>query len=604
MAAVSATKTLVWAAVLLVLAAFYYFYEIAGEKKRQEATRQQELLLHFAADEVTEVTIQRPTETITAVKREGHWQLTAPFSTPGDGQKYRELIRHLATLRYQRLVEERPETLAPFGLETPTVTLHVRVDAQTPPHVLRLGEKSPTGNGYYVHVEGQPAVYLVSTTTGDVLTPSLYDLRDKTVMAFDPADVQAVHVGFATHPPVILHRQDHGWQLTAPVTAHADVQQIQTLLQHLRDVKIRAFVAEAPADLAPYGLHPPTLRFDLVIGPERTRHTLQLGTLDGEGTGVYATRDETMQVFLLPQSFWDSLPKTPAALRDKTLLHYAPAHITRLEFSTADDRTVIRRTDGGHYALEEPIRTDADYEAMSRLLEKLKGLKAKDFVVETPDDLATYGFAPPRFQMTLWERAADNEQAVQQHGLFVGNESSDMQGVYVRIAGRPTVYLVERLAVQQLMETTAFDLRNKKIFAFDPKTIQKVRIQYPTSAFTLERQGAAWRLSDPQQQAIRQGWKVDDMLYELSRLEFATLVAETSEEPSRYGLDAPQLQVILWHSDGTPVGPLSIGKSSQTASVDNALVFAQAGGPHTPLYALKADFLNHVPKTVTNLTDE
>jgi hypothetical protein len=604
MAAVSAKKTLVWAAVLLALAAFYYLYKIEGDKQRQEATRQQELLLHFAADDVTEVTVQRPTETITAVKREGRWQLTVPFSTPGDGPKYQALVRHLATLRYQRLVEERPESLAPFGLEAPSVALHIRVDAQTPPRVLHLGEKSPTGKGYYVHVAGQPAVYLISTTARDALDPSLYDLRDKTVMAFDPADVQEVHLGFATHPPVILQRQDHGWQLTAPVTANADVQQIQMLLQRLRDVKVDAFVAEAPAALDTYGLHTPVLRLELIIGPERTRHTLHLGARDKEGKGVYARRDEAANVFLLPQSFWDNLPKTPTALRDKTLLHYAREQITRLEFSAAADHTVITRTDRGHYTIDTPISADADQEAMHRLLEELQGLKAKDFVIEIPDDLATYGFAPPRLQITLWEQVADKAQDVRQHTLYFGNEAIEQQGVYVRVAGRPTVYLVDRLAAQRLIETTAVDLRHKKILAFDPKTIQKVRVQYPASAFTLERQGAAWRLSDPQKQAIRQGWKVDDMLYELSRLEFATLVAETAEEPSRYGLDAPQLQVTLWHSDGTPVGPLSIGKSSQTASAENVLVFAQAGGPHAPLYALKADFFNHVPKTVADLTGE
>ena len=83
----SPKKTLLWTLLLLALAAFYYLYEIEGEKKRQEATRQQELLFHFAADAVTALTVKRADETITAVKRAGRWQLTAPLSTPGDGEK-------------------------------------------------------------------------------------------------------------------------------------------------------------------------------------------------------------------------------------------------------------------------------------------------------------------------------------------------------------------------------------------------------------------------------------------------------------------------------------------------------------------------------------
>jgi hypothetical protein len=300
----------------------------------------------------------------------------------------------LTELRYQRLVEERPETLEPFGLATPSVALYVHVVAEKSPHVLRLGDKSPTGNGYYVQLAGQPHVYLVNTTVKDVVDASLYDLRDKTVVAFDPAEVHEVHVEFATLPPVVLQHQDNNaWQLIAPVSAKADGQQVQALLQRLRDVKIQAFVAEQPADLDPYGIQPPALRLAIVVGKDPVVKTLLLGNPDAERQGVYAKRHDTANVFLLPQAFWDSLPKTPAALRDKTLLHYDRERITRLEILSADNRLVITRTGPHQYQLEQPVSAAGDNEAIDRMLQELHELRATDFSAETPHDLAAYGLA-------------------------------------------------------------------------------------------------------------------------------------------------------------------------------------------------------------------
>src|SRR5262249_17754508 len=117
-ATVSRKKTLVWAVVLLALGAFYYFYEIQGGHKSQEAATKRELLFQFAADEVTGFTVKREQETVRAEKREGHWYLTEPLAVRGDDQKYRELTRYVADLRYTRIVEEQPQALEPYGLVT------------------------------------------------------------------------------------------------------------------------------------------------------------------------------------------------------------------------------------------------------------------------------------------------------------------------------------------------------------------------------------------------------------------------------------------------------------------------------------------------------
>jgi hypothetical protein len=604
MAAMSRKKTLVWGVVLLALAAFYYVNEIQGGKKRREAAKQQALLVHFAVDEAASLTVKRPTETVTAVKRQGHWHLTVPLSAPGDDHKYRELVRYISELRQLRLVEERPASLEPFGLTSPGLEIHLQLKEQTQPLIVRLGAKNPTGSGYYAHIEGRSAVYLINTAAKDVLDASLYTLRDKAVLDFDLADVQKVHIESKAVAHMVLQRQDNDrWHMTTPVNAQADGAQVQALLQRLHEVKVQAFVAENPIDLEPYGLHAPTLRLALTVGKDRTVKTLLFGKLAADQKGVYVKRSDAANVLLLPQQFRDDFPKTTTALRDKTLLQYDREHIVRIDIQSPDEHTTITRTGERQYRLEQPINAEGDGGTIYNLLGDLQELKAKDFVAETPTALARYGLESARLRVTLSHKSSDNAQETVQHTILFGDEAPDQQGTYVRLASRPTVYLVERSESQRIIDITAFDLRNKKIVAFDTDAVQKIRLQYPASTFTLERHDDSWRLSEPEKRAIRQPWKVDNLLYELSALEYTKIVTETAKDHAPYGLDTPQAQITLWQENGPSIGPLVIGQPVDSASSDVQLVYAQVG-QDTPIYAIKANFFNDLPKNTAQLVAE
>jgi len=598
---VSSKKTLVWAVVLLVLAAFYYAYEIQGGQKRQEEANKRELLFHFAADDVTGFTVKREQETVRAEKRDGHWYLTEPLAVRGDDQKYRELTRYVADLHHTRVVEEQPQSLEPYGLATPRLEIQVALKDQSTPLILRLGATNPTGGSYYAQVEGRAPIYLVSGVAKDVLDASLQAFRDKTVLAFTPAEVQELQLTRGTDAPVVVQRQaEDTWRLTAPVSAKADTQQVRGMIQRLHDVKVQAFIAEDATDLESYGLQTPAWHVSLHIGQDHTPLALSLGKVDSERKGIYAKYDDTARVFLLPQELWDNLPKTATALRDKTLMKYEREHMTRLEIQTPNEHMVITSIGPRQYTMEQRVQTPGDGDAIYSLLWDIQDLKAKDFVAETPDALDLYGLDAPRQRITVWEKAPA-AQEVTQHELLLGAEAPDGQGIYARLGESPVIYLVGNTEAQRIMSKTALDLRNKKIFAFTADKVQKIRVQYPAANFTVERHGNAWKLTEPQKQDIPQRWKVDHVLYELSTLEYAKIVADSPDDGSRYGFDAPQVQITMWQQDGSTLGPLVVGTTTDTVVPGTKTVYAQAG-PHTPLYALKADFLSSLPKTPNELT--
>src|SRR5262249_45545155 len=195
----------------------------------------------------------------------------------------------------------QPSALEPFGLTVPRLEVQVTLKNQSTPLILRLGATNPSGGSYYTQVEGRPSVYLVSGVAKDVLDASLHALRDKTVLAFTPAEVHGVQLARGTEAPVILQRQEGDtWRLTAPVSAKAEDQQVRGMLQRLHDVKVQEFIAEEATDLEPYGLQTPALYVNLNVGQDQAQLTLMLGRVDTERKGVYAKRGDAARVFLLP----------------------------------------------------------------------------------------------------------------------------------------------------------------------------------------------------------------------------------------------------------------------------------------------------------------
>lgn len=596
-------KTLFWALVLVALVSFYYFYDVPEGKKRQEAARQRDLLVHITADKVTHFTIRRPQETLVAEKRHDRWYLTAPLARPGDSQKYRELVRYVAELHYTRVVEETPASLEPFGLTTPTLEIQLQQHDAASPVIIRLGSSNPAGGSYYAQVADQPTVYLVAAVAKDVLDASLHDVRDKTVLAFTPEEVQELQIALNNAAAIVLQRQDDdGWQLTAPIQGKADNAQAGNMLQRLHDVRIQAFIADEPDGLTPYGLDTPVARVTL-RDASGTLPTLVLGKLETKQQGIYTTYDNATSVFLLPRTFWDELPKTVTAWRDKTLLQYDSEHITRLDIAAPEGPISVVRTAPEQYALEQPEEATADADAWVNLLWELREIKAKDFVTETLATPADYGLDIPRRQITLWESLpGTTPPEVVPHTLRLGAATPEGNGVYVQLADQPAVYLIDPAEAQRLFEISAFTLRDKKILKFESETVQKIEVQYPQQRLIVERRGDnTWRLIAPQARAITRAWKVDNILYELSTLEYQKIIMEKAANGTQYGLDTPQAQITLWQQDGATLGPLVVGASSDSEVAGTKTVYVQLHH-ETPLYAVAATFLDNLPKTSDDLT--
>lgn len=174
--------------------------------------------------------------------------------------------------------------------------------------------------------------------------------------------------------------EDGKWSLAEPWEDRADEGRVRTLLADLAALKGRREVADAAAELAPFGLAEPEVTVR-VGGPEAL---LTVGGLNPAGDARYVRAGQG-SVHLVPASGLSSLLGEPSELRSKEVLGDFPwAGLAGLEVRRPGGEAVRLARTGEAWTLEAPFAAEADPEAVSRLTEKLRWARVSRFLEEDP----------------------------------------------------------------------------------------------------------------------------------------------------------------------------------------------------------------------------
>src|SRR5262245_41997287 len=88
-------------------------------------------------------------------------------------------------------------------------------------------------------------------------------LRDKTVLGFDPSLVGRVQLTRKDGTVITLVRSGQAWKVDGPDGKDAKEGPVTRLLDDVKDLRGSDIVAESATDLVPYGLDKPDLRVTL-----------------------------------------------------------------------------------------------------------------------------------------------------------------------------------------------------------------------------------------------------------------------------------------------------------------------------------------------------
>jgi hypothetical protein len=546
--------TLILFIVVVLLGGGYYVYEVRLGPGREEAAARKGRVFNAETKDVTEIRLKRDGETVRLERKGEGWELLEPVRARGSRPAADEILANVLTAKIDREIEANPKTPADFGLDKPAadMTLTLKDGKKLG---IELGAKNPTGVWVYAREHGKPAVFVVGESVLRDATRPVADFRDRTLLAFDAKDVTGFEVVLPDQT-LAAERADGRWQMTRPAPLAADGELIGEFLDKLAAQKVREFVADGPVSPATYGLDRPT-KVTIFTGRDKDRvgRTLLLGREDPAKKGVYAMRPGEPSVMLVADELVKQVPRNVAVLRNKVLVSVDREKVAKLELeSPKGPVTAAREKD--QWALVAPQPLPADQVEVGAILAKLRDLRAQGFLSDDAGGIAKY-LAKPQVRITLTEQGGGATTVLLAPS---GETRGGMPMAYAGIAGKGPVVLVDGKALGDLARS-ANDLRDRRLLGdLTPRDVKRVRVQAGGQTAVLERKGEDdWRMVEPSKSGANAG-KVNDLLYALRGLRWKDIVAPAGQDPARFGMDAPTLEVALFRGDGGEIATVQIGK--------------------------------------------
>ena len=407
-------NTLALAVLFLALGGYLYFVE----NPRHEQATEQKKLVSFKPDDVSEITLTYPDRQIVLKKTGAGWRIAKPIEVDADQTAVSNLLRAAADAEVKRTLEGGSASLEAYGLDKPEVIVSIaRTDGSKLPSI-RIGKTAPVGFSAYAQLEGTSDVKLVPSVFQTGMKREVKDLRDKTIIDFQDADVQQVEI---TTPQSTIHlvRQGEGWALDKPFSAKADATEVTSFLSALRGARAEEFV-DAPSALADYGLDAPREKVAVLTGKELNRKELWLGAEKAKDSKnvLWVKRTDADVVYGVGTWTWNGLNKSVVAFRDKTVLAFDLAELGAVEVSRHDGEAFrlakeppASSTSPSPTSAPSAGSVDATWKvdgaknsnsaAIRDLVADLHALKGYEIAAEKPADLAPYGLAAPELTYSL-----------------------------------------------------------------------------------------------------------------------------------------------------------------------------------------------------------
>src|SRR5262245_26521203 len=261
-------------------------------------------------DAVTRLALRGPEGDVVLAKSDSNWKIEQPAAYRADGNAVRSLLSAVHNLRATDFASDAPTDadLANYGLDTPQ--RQVLLNAGDGKEIRLLVGKE-TDQGLYVKSADTPTTYVVGKFVARDLSKGIGDLRDKTVLSFDPGAPTAIEVAHGDGR-FTLRSADGKWSLEGSDQAINDAV-VSSFVGTLSRLSGSQVLADSTADLGAYGLATPPLTITVKGKDNVLIGAVRAGPYGDSQPATYAVkREDDPTVFQLRDFQFKQIDKQPA----------------------------------------------------------------------------------------------------------------------------------------------------------------------------------------------------------------------------------------------------------------------------------------------------
>jgi len=274
-------------------------------------------IVDLPQDQIESLKIEKLGSEPVELKRTGSkWSITGPKALPADQDAVSSLISTFASLNADKLLEDKPASVEPYGLTKPLLSITAtKKDGKT--MKLLVGDQTPTSSGSYAELSGDPRVFLVASYSKNSLDKSENDLRDKRLLTFDSEKLSRVELT-AKKETIEFGRDKDQWQILKPKPMRANQSAVEDLVRSLGDAKMELSATDVEnKDLGAFNTGKPvaTVKITDVAGTQELQ-------VRKDKDDYYAKSSAVAGVYKVLSSVGTSVDKSLDDFRNKKLFDF------------------------------------------------------------------------------------------------------------------------------------------------------------------------------------------------------------------------------------------------------------------------------------------
>ena len=245
-------------------------------------------VVSYASDKLAKIEITHGRETLGLEKEGTGWKITAPEAMRADSGAVTQILWKIRDLQALGFLSEGAAEVPRF-LSKPEVIVRLWETGAKEPKTLLLQSSNERRGGQpaaLAAVQGEGPVVLVAGKALTELTPSVAQLRDRTVFpTFDLGDVKRARVSGGDKPLIVEKSGETDWKQVEPARGATKDGRVANVLLALKSLKWKE-IASKGGDDAKFGVDRPELEVSVFKADGTEVGTLLVGKTDGAVTYV------------------------------------------------------------------------------------------------------------------------------------------------------------------------------------------------------------------------------------------------------------------------------------------------------------------------------